>query len=99
MADVDRNADAIVAHLPGVRAAVRATAREIGARARANLAQHRHEGDAEIEVTYGRTDAHVSLVDEAAMSIEYGHFTDTGEVDAEVTYVPGLRILRDAADL
>jgi hypothetical protein len=44
----------------------------------------------------GRNDAHVSLVDEATLSIEYGH---DGKVDAEVTYVPGLRILRDAADL
>ena len=99
MAEVDRNVNAIVAHLPSVRAAVRAAAREIGARAEGNLAQHRHSGDAEIEVTYGRTDGHVSLVDEAAMSIEFGHFTDNGETDATVTYVPGLRILRDAADL
>ncbi|SRR6266498_3687056 len=98
MAEVRRDADEIVARLPGVRAAVRAAAREIGARARANLAQHRHSGDAEIEVTYGRADAHVSLVDEAALSIEYGHFTDNGELDAEVTYVPGLRVLRDAAN-
>lgn len=98
MAEVDRNINDIVSHLPGVRASVRAAAREIGTRAEANLAQHRHDGDAKIEVTYGRTDAHVSLVDEAALSIEYGHFTDDGETNAQVTYVPGLRILRDAAD-
>jgi hypothetical protein len=99
MAEVDRDINDVVAHLPGVRAAVRAAARGIGTRAEANLAQHRHDGDAEIEVTYGSTDAHVSLVDEAALSIEFGHFTDDGEIDANVTYVPGLRILRDAADL
>ncbi|MGH3760254.1 DUF5403 family protein [Actinophytocola sp.] len=99
MAEVDRNVADIVAHLPGVRDAVGEAADEIAARARANLAQHRDSGDATIEVIRGRTDAHVSLVDEAALSIEYGHFTDNGETDAQVTYVPGLRILRDAADL
>lgn len=63
MADVHRNADEIVAHLPAV------------------------------------APTHVSLVDEAALSIKYGHFTDNGQVNTEVTFVPGLRILRDAADL
>jgi hypothetical protein len=99
MANVHRNADDIVAHLPGVKAAVRKAADDIANRARATLAQHRDTGTAEIDVTRGATDAHVSLVDDAALSIEYGHFTDDGAVDAHVTYVPGLRILRDAADL
>ncbi len=93
MAEVDRNVADTVAHLPGVRDAVHDTADEIADHARANLAQHRHSGDASIEVTRGRTDAHVTLVDDAALSIEYGHFTPDG------TPVPGLRLLRDAADL
>lgn len=93
MADVDPNADDIVAHLPGVRDAVRHQAEDIADRARTTLARHRDTGTAEIEVTHGATDAHVSLVDDAALSIEYGHFTPDG------TPVPGLRILRDAAEL
>lgn len=93
MAVVDRNIANIVAHMPGVRDAVRDTAEDVAGRARATLAQHRHSGDASIEVTRGRTDAHVTLVDDAALSIEYGHFTPDG------TPVPGLRVLRDAADM
>lgn len=93
MVRVDPRADEIIAYLPGVRDAVHAAAEEIAGRARATLARHRDSGDAHIEVTHGATDAHVSLVDEAALSIEYDHFTPDG------TPVPGLRVLRDAADL
>ncbi|WP_033401316.1 DUF5403 family protein [Actinokineospora enzanensis] len=93
MAEVNRRADDIVAHLPEVRAAVREAADEIADRARAALAAHRRTGTAAIEVTRGRTDTVVSLVDEGALSIEYGHLAPDG------TRVRGLRVLRDAADL
>jgi uncharacterized protein DUF5403 len=93
MAEVRPNAGDIVAHLPGVPAAVRDAADEIATRARSALAQHRDSGDAGIEVARGATDSHVSLVDEAALSIEYGHVTPDG------TPVRGLRVLRDAAGL
>lgn len=93
MAEVNPRAPEIVARLPGIRAAVRAHAAEIGNKARAKLAAHEQTGDAGIEVTRGRVDAHVSLVDEAAAAIEYGHTTPDG------TQVRGLRVLRDAADL
>lgn len=76
-----------------MRDAVRQTAEEIAGRARANLARHRRTGAARIEVARGRTDTQVSLVDDAALSIEYGHIAPDG------TVVPGLRILGDAADL
>lgn len=93
MAEINPNAQDIVAHLPGVRAAVGDAADKIATRARATLAAHRDSGDARVEATRGGTDSHVSLVDEAALSIEYGHFTPNG------TLVRGLRVLRDAADL
>jgi uncharacterized protein DUF5403 len=93
VADVRRDADEIAAHLAGVRDAVHDAAEGIAGRARATLAEHRDTGAATIEVTRGRTDAHVALVDEAALSIEYGHTAP------DSTVVRGLRVLRDAAEL
>ncbi|MBM7771236.1 MULTISPECIES: DUF5403 family protein [Actinokineospora] len=93
MAEVHRRAADIVAHLPEVRAAVRDAADQVAQRARATLAAHRDTGTAAIETTRGRTDTTVSLVDDAALSIEYGHHAPDG------TPIRGLRVLRDAADL
>lgn len=93
MAEVYRNTEAVIARLPEVRDAVRSAAREIASRAESALAAHHRTGRARIEVSYGRTDAVVSLVDEAALSIEYGHVTKSGRV------VSGLYILTRAADL
>lgn len=65
----ERQVRGIVAHEPGVMASVDAQASKIGADARANLARHRDEGAASIEVQfnfpgkYGDIDALVSLVD------------------------------------
>lgn len=74
MATVRPNLDDIVAHMPGVRAAVTAKAREIEARAKALLSEHRHEGESKIRrERAGGPDSLVSLVDPAALSIEYGH--------------------------
>jgi hypothetical protein len=59
----------ITSRLPGVRASVTAHANRFAATARANLARHRYEGNARIEVLetfnarYGRLDALVCLVD------------------------------------
>lgn len=66
----ERTVRGIVAHVPGVMAAVDAEASAIGAKASANLARHRDEGAASIEVQYnfpgryGDIDALVSLVDD-----------------------------------
>lgn len=98
MAEVDPRVAAEVARLPEVRAAVLDLAHTISARAETLLSQHNRTGRARIEVTRGGTDAFVSLVDSAALSIEYGHFTRRG-TDAHVTYVPGLFIITRAADL
>lgn len=65
-----RTVRGIVAHVPGVMASVDAAASAIGDKARANLARHRDEGAASIEVEYnfpgkyGDIDALVSLVDD-----------------------------------
>lgn len=84
----------IVSHLEGVGLAVHETAREIGGKAESRLATHRDTGAAEIEVERGDVDSYVSLVDEAAVSIEFGHKNaQTGR------YVHGLYIVTGAAGL
>lgn len=76
MASVVFNCDDIVAHLPGVKAEVRATANKGAARAEAVLQAHRYEGHSRITVTTGSLDAFVNLDDtrgdHAAAAIEYG---------------------------
>lgn len=73
-----------------VKNAVRQHANKAGRRARQVLAAHRETGAAKIEVEqlpknkYGHIDWLVSLVDPAAMSIEFGHMSRSGN------YVPGI---------
>lgn len=87
--------DEDVAKMAGVRGAIVSNTERIGRRAEAILAQHRDEGDAEIETDYGRVDGFVILSDEggdrAAAAIEFGG------VRADGTPFPGLYILRRAA--
>lgn len=87
--------DEEAAKLPGVRAAVRANTERIAGRARGILAQHRDEGDAEIDTEYGALDGFVVLSDEggdqAAAAIEFGGTRRDG------TPFAGLYILRRAA--
>lgn len=92
MATVYRGTNGVVAHLRGVKGAVGDAADPIEARARANLAAHFYTGAAEIERTRQDTDVLISLVDPAALSIEFGH-TDrrTGRP------VEGLYIITSAA--
>lgn len=72
MAIVYGSCNDTVAHLPGVVAAVRAVGNQGAAEAEAILAFHFETGASKIEVDYGVTDTVVSLVDEAAVSIEFG---------------------------
>lgn len=76
MATVVANCDDIVAHLPGVKAEVYATAAKGQARAKAILDAHRYTGASRITLTRGTLDAFVSLDDtrgdHAAAAIEYG---------------------------
>lgn len=72
MAYVRKGVNARMAHLPGVKAEVRAAGEAIAARARTNLAAHQAEGEARIETRREDTDFLVELVDPAALSIEAG---------------------------
>jgi hypothetical protein len=70
----------ILAQDEKVQKAVRNAAQKIFRRASAYLLMHRDTGAAKIElerrrnVKYGHIDWFVSLVDEAAASIEFGHY-------------------------
>lgn len=84
----------VISHLPGVKAAIRQKAQQIGARAEARLAGHRYEGQAGISITHGDVDSFVNLDDDAAMSIEFGH-----EHNFTGKHVEGLYIITGAAGL
>ncbi|MFL1441821.1 DUF5403 family protein [Nocardiopsis protaetiae] len=72
MASVDKSCNRKVAHLPGVKSAVRDRAEILAARARGFLGAHRETGRARIVVTQGKLDAFVALEDPAAAAIEFG---------------------------
>jgi len=72
MAIVYADCNSTVAHLTGVIAAVHEAAVEGGAAAEAILRSHFETGASQIEVTQGSVDSFVSLVDDAAVSIEFG---------------------------
>ncbi|SDI41081.1 hypothetical protein SAMN05421505_14930 [Sinosporangium album] len=99
MAQVYAGINRIVSREPGVKAAVRAKAEEIGGRGRAFLAAHRDTGAAAVEVTSGRVDSVVSLVDPNALSIEYGHAAYTRKDGREVGASQGLYVIHRAAGL
>lgn len=76
MAWVDPNVADIVAHLPGVKAAVYEKAQSGAGKAEAVLNAHRYQGHSRITVTRGDVDSFVNLDDtrgeHAAAAIEYG---------------------------
>lgn len=87
-----------IATIPEVRDAVREEAGEIYWKAVAILARHRDTGAAHIEIdtpnSYPHWGINIWLVDEAALSIEFGHFT---KKHGFPRYVGGLHVLRKAA--
>jgi len=84
-----------ISHLPGVRGAVYSVGQEIGLIANARLAPHRKTGAAHIEVSRGTVDTFVSLVDEAALSIEFGHYLGREELGTRRHFVRGLHLFID----
>ena len=81
----------IFSHLDGLPDAVHHRGELIAVRAEVQLQAHRDSGHAQIEIRRYRVDTLVSLVDEAALSIEYGHFHNkTGR------WVEGLYIITRA---
>lgn len=75
-----RRLNKTIASLDGVQGWLDDYALEAGARGEAMLAQHRHDGHAEIDVEAGKIDRYIILSDErgqkAALSIEYGRQPD-----------------------
>ena len=89
----------IISHHQAVQWKVTEVTEEIGVKAGKNLAVHRDTGAARIETSYGETDGFVSLVDEAADPIEFGHFVGNSNSEMGFTYVPGLYIISRAAGI
>lgn len=103
----ERAMNRVVSHLPGVIEEVADEASGIAARAESGLRSHSGEyagggwnddNASEIILEHGEVDSFVSLIDPAALSIEFGHFVvnqygPTGE------YVEGLFIIHEAAGL
>lgn len=81
-----------ISHLPGVKGAVREEGKIIADIASARLAPHRKTGAARIEMSHGITDTYVSLVDEAALSIEFGHFLGRQELGLRRHFIRGLHL-------
>lgn len=75
MARLDARLDSIVAHMPGVKAAVREELDDRAARVRSVVEAHRHTGalSSSLEVRTNRVDSTVSLEDPAVYAINYGH--------------------------
>lgn len=92
-----KNLEHLIARTVPVQMKLSEEAANAARRARAELARHRHDGDAEILVEKGRIDRYVILSDErglkAAMSIEYGRKASTTNPRGPM---PGLFILHNA---
>lgn len=89
-----------VSKMPIVRDAVRGEAGEVYWKASANLEANRETGAASIEIdepdTYDHWGVNIWLVDEAALSIEFGHFVFNRGFPK---FVAGLYILSRAAGI
>lgn len=93
-----RQMNKLISNLPGVVKAVADQADSVAEIAKAKLAAHRHDGHAEVTVTYGDVDSFVNLIDRkgkqnAAAAIEFGHVSKNGK------HTPGLYIITGAAGL
>lgn len=94
MARVYRSCAEVVAALPGVRDEVHHVAEIGAANAEMRLAAHRETGNAKIELEATEKDSLVSLVDPAALSIEFGGWNVWAK-----KYLPGLYIVTGAFDI
>lgn len=91
MAEVVRNLDSYVAHLPAVKAEVSAELRARAARVAAVVAAHRRTGQLSSRTRAGRTDSIVYLEDPAVHAINYGHWARDGR-----TWVSGIHAIEAA---
>ncbi|TCC19960.1 DUF5403 family protein [Kribbella sindirgiensis] len=88
---------------PGVQEGLAEVTLEVAGKAEALLAEHHHDGDAQIDVEVGDVDHYVVLSDErgqlAALSIEFGREPHENEDGELVGGMEGLYILHRAAHL
>jgi Family of unknown function (DUF5403) len=94
-----RNLEECIAHVGTVQHELDSKADTIARRARSILELHRDTGNARIEVVKGDIDAYVVLVDEAALSIEFGRAAHIGPAGHLVGGMDGLHILASATNL
>lgn len=89
MAEVDRNLESYLAHLPAVRTEIRALAEERAARMRTVAASRQKSGDfaRSFKVEHGSTDSVIYSDDPNALSKNYGHTAPDG------TFVGGVHAL------
>ena len=73
MATVRNDTDSIVAHLPGVKSAVKEELRGRARRVAAVVDAHRRTGQLKSGTGTGYTDSHVYLEDPVVHAINYGH--------------------------
>ena len=90
MAWVNPRISSIIAHDPGVTAAVRDVRDKVAGVAEGLFAPHDRPGRHEITKQDEKVDALVSLEGPAPVAVELGHWSGTG---AKRTYVEGLHIL------
>ncbi|MGW1740033.1 DUF5403 family protein [Nocardia sp. NPDC001965] len=95
----DKAMNRVVSHHSKVQAAITEETEEATRRGEARLAAHRETGNAEVNSSYGETDGYVNLDDQAAMSIEFGHFVGGKYETDEPKFVPGLYIISEATGL
>lgn len=88
MAWVDPKIAAKVAHLPSVRAEVRAERDRIATRARSFFAGHDRPGGHKITTQDDELDAMVSLEGPAPLALEFGHWTPDHK-----RFVDGIHVL------
>lgn len=86
MVFIEPDCNSTVAHLPGVIAAVHEAALEGAAAAEGILAAHFETGASKVEVSQGSVDSWVSLVDDHAVSIEFGRTGARGRGSSQGVY-------------
>lgn len=98
----EKTINRIVSHVDGVVATVADEAKDVGDKAKARMAAARdntNRTNHEVDVTHGDVDSFVNLEGPAPLSVEFGHFYDNGEIEADVKYIPGKYIITGAAGL
>jgi len=84
----------VISHEEGVKAVVYQHAAEIYSKASAKLEMHREDYVAYVDITRGEVDTTVGLNDQAALSIEFGHYLGSRSLGTTRRYIPGLDLFQ-----